>query len=302
MYIMKISDASNIYVGSSEVRRIYSGTSMIYEKSSPQHDYSQDYLTMKVLSAGDIVFNMPAAASTYVTSVSYSTDNGTTWVDTIKDGTDKTITVSVNTGDTVLWKGIAEAYGTSVTNYSSFESSTSSFDLEGNIMSMLYGDNFVGQTTLTQTYTFIKLFTSTNVVSAKHFILPVTTLANSCYRNMFNGCSSLTTASELPATTLANDCYRAMFQGCTSLTVAPILPATILVSSCYRNMFASCSNLSEVDCRATDISASGCLRSWLASVSSTGLFKKEYSTTFPSGVSGIPTGWQIYNYNDPTNI
>ena len=36
------------------------------------------------------------------------------------------------------------------------------------------------------------------------YYLPATTLANSCYLNMFYKCTSLTTAPELPATTLAN--------------------------------------------------------------------------------------------------
>ena len=33
-----------------------------------------------------------------------------------------------------------------------------------------------------------------------------------CYRNMFKGCSSLTTAPELPATILADHCYEYMFR------------------------------------------------------------------------------------------
>ena len=34
---------------------------------------------------------------------------------------------------------------------------------------------------------------------------------------MFYGCTSLTTAPELPATTLVNSCYTQMFFGCTKL-------------------------------------------------------------------------------------
>jgi hypothetical protein len=34
---------------------------------------------------------------------------------------------------------------------------------------------------------------------------------------MFNGCTSLTTAPELPATTLVNSCYEYMFEGCSNL-------------------------------------------------------------------------------------
>ena len=72
---------------------------------------------------------------------------------------------------------------------------------------------------------------------------PPTTLASSCYRSMFHGCTSLTTAPELPATTLASNCYRSMFYDCTSLTIAPELPATTLSDSCYYSMFSGCTSL-----------------------------------------------------------
>ena len=69
------------------------------------------------------------------------------------------------------------------------------------------------------------------------------TLANYCYNNLFNGCTSLTTAPELPATTLANYCYASMFMGCSSLTTAPELPSTTLAEGCYSSMFYGCSSL-----------------------------------------------------------
>ena len=76
--------------------------------------------------------------------------------------------------------------------------------------------------------------------------LPATTLAGSCYYSMFQGCTSLTTVPELPATTLASSCYRYMFYDCTSLTIAPALPATTLADGCYRYMFYGCTALTAV--------------------------------------------------------
>ena len=73
--------------------------------------------------------------------------------------------------------------------------------------------------------------------------LPATTLANYCYVYMFYGCSSLTTAPELSATALAEGCYMGMFQGCTSLVNAPALPATTLAKRCYSQMFWDCTSL-----------------------------------------------------------
>ena len=73
--------------------------------------------------------------------------------------------------------------------------------------------------------------------------LPATTLADFCYRRMFSGCTSLTTAPELPATTLDMYCYENMFKDCTKLINAPALPATTLSSYCYKEMFYGCTSL-----------------------------------------------------------
>ena len=121
------------------------------------------------------------------------------------------------------------------------------FNVGGNIMSLLYGDNFTGKTSFPSgtTQNFKQLFQTSNshIINAENLILPATTLANSCYGYMFSGCTSLTTAPELPATTLANNCYQNMFWNCSSLTTAPALPATTLATSCYESMFENCSSL-----------------------------------------------------------
>jgi len=192
-----------------------------------------------------------------ITSISYSSDNGETWTTTANQN-NKTehlvIDVNVNEGDKVLWKGTAtqtgyyddDDYGDYV---GSFFSSDCEFDAKGNVMSLLYGDNFKGQTTIEENGAFCFLFydydeeKTCKLVNAKNLSLSATTLTNYCYRSMFNGCTSLTTAPNLPATTLAESCYNYMFNGCTSLTTAPNLPATTLANSCYSGMFGGCISL-----------------------------------------------------------
>ena len=124
-------------------------------------------------------------------------------------------------------------------------SSSAQFNICGNAMSLLYGDDFIGQTNLEgKDYCFNSLFKgNTNLISAENLILPATTLADWCYYMMFYGCTSLTTAPELPATKLADGCYTSMFTGCTSLTTAPELPATTLARYCYNSMFNDCTSL-----------------------------------------------------------
>ena len=124
--------------------------------------------------------------------------------------------------------------------------------------------------------------------------LPATELAVSCYDNMFISCTSLVNAPKLPATTLVTKCYYMMFYNCKSLTTAPDLPATTLVNSCYEGMFYSCSSLNYVKCTATSISASRCLMSWLRNVAETGTFVKAAGVdNWPTGESGIPSGWTV---------
>ena len=81
--------------------------------------------------------------------------------------------------------------------------------------------------------------------------LLATTLADGCYHSMFSGCFALQEAPELPATTLAKACYQSMFNGCGSLTDAPELPATELAEACYFKMFSGCGEL----VNATELSA-----------------------------------------------
>jgi hypothetical protein len=128
--------------------------------------------------------------------------------------------------------------------------------------------------------------------------LPAKTLAQSCYQYMFQDCTSLTTAPELPATNLASSCYSNMFNGCTSLTTAPELPATTLASYCYEVMFYGCTSLNKVTCLATSYNRY-MVNYWLYNVASTGTFIKNVSmTSWPSGASGIPEGWDVVDYEE----
>lgn len=129
-------------------------------------------------------------------------------------------------------------------------------------------------------------------------VLPATSLGAYCYTWMFEGCTSLTQAPTLPAPRVPDHCYAYMFMNCTSLTKAPDLPAAVLGEASYYHMFYNCSNLNEVHISANDISASGCLTYWLANVAATGNFYCDPNTNFPSGDSGIPTGWTRHDIAD----
>lgn len=147
------------------------------------------------------------------------------------------------------------------------------FNVGGNIMSLLFGDNFRTATWYNNTNAFINFFYHSLVVDAGNLYmadannstyfgvfekmfqaatslvtppqLPATTLGEYCYNKMFMHCTSLTTlpSNLLPATTLVTNCYANMFNDCTYLTTAPALPATTLADYCYENMFYGCQRL-----------------------------------------------------------
>lgn len=114
-------------------------------------------------------------------------------------------------------------------------------DASGNVMSLV--DRSMKRTSL-DSYMFHGLFFGcTKLVDASNLKLPATTLASSCYLEMFHACQGLVSAPDLPATTLANYCYYGMFDGCYNLITAPDLPATELASDCYNAMFYNCRSL-----------------------------------------------------------
>ena len=244
----------------------------------------------------------------------YSLDNGATWT-TLAAGTS---TPTVSAGNKIMFKATnpSASSGSGIGTFSC----TGKCNVGGNIMSLLYGDDFVGKNEINKEFQFDGLFRNMKIVDASKLILPATTLANgcysamfmlcnslikapelpattlanSCYMGMFEACSSLTTAPELPATTLANGCYHNMFKWCESLISAPKLPATTLADNCYFGMFGGCTRLNEITMLATDISANSCLYNWVEGVASTGTFTKAAAmTSLPTGKSGIPEGWTV---------
>lgn len=92
---------------------------------------------------------------------------------------------------------------------------------------------------------FISLFQNCTALKSAKELLLATALKESCYRQMFEGCTSLEQAPDLPATELKTRCYDSMFKGCTALKQAPMLSAKDLAWFCYQSMFDGCTSLVE---------------------------------------------------------
>ncbi len=245
-------------------------------------------LTIEVTSGGNILVTDPAGAGMTIHINGVNHDKYT-----------RTTTIPVYAGDKL------EFYGTNTSYYGTTITGDATCKVYGNIMSLVDEENFAKATTAITLAdnAFLGLFkNNTSLTDASQLLLPATTLATSCYYQMFYGCTALTTAPALPATTLAVGCYADMFYGCINLTTAPVLPATTLnFDQCYHQMFKGCSSLNSVTCLATSITAKNCTDLWLDGVAAPGTFKTAYSNiwTKPS-TNGIPEGWttiQLLNEN-----
>lgn len=94
-------------------------------------------------------------------------------------------------------------------------SMTGTIAAKGNIMSILYNDDFEDK-----------------------YIIP----CSDCYSYMFYRCSSLTTTPDLPAATLAESCYANMFRGCTELNHIKMLAADISARYCLSTWVSGVAN------------------------------------------------------------
>ena len=201
-------------------------------KQKGRFNPSLEYLTFVAQESGTFSISR---AQTGVT-VEYSLDDGETWT-TLGNGVSSP---TVAAGSEIKWRGNIEPLWL---RGSGTFTSTNKFELKGNPLSLLYGDDFVNHSDVSETEnTFHGLFSGcTKLTSIEKMIFPFSKVSNNCCYGTFSGCTSLTVIPEnlLPCTELKTDCYREMFAGCTSLTTIPenLLPATTLADGCYENMF-----------------------------------------------------------------
>lgn len=236
-------------------------TPTLVEKNSEDCGYTPpNYLTFVALENSTFTFN----GGSKNTSIQYSVNNGNTWV-TLTSGV---ASPTISSGSKIMWKLVSK----NDYNVGSFAAS-GNFEAKGNIMSLIYGDDFDGKTSFGDNKNVAALFSgNTYIVSAENLELPATTLNRNCYSSMFRDCTSLTKApSVLPSTSIPQQGYEHMFRGCSSLTAvsenllasvtnfgydccycmfygtslitAPKLPSTTLGERCYRYMFANCTSL-----------------------------------------------------------
>lgn len=210
---------------------------------SDYNPFALQYLTFVPLEDSTFSFSKRGTGN----DIEYSIDGGA-WTSLASEAN----TPTVAAGHNIRWRAelVAKTDGgeTASANGVGNFVATGNFKVCGNVMSLIYKDNFVGQDELLHNFQFSALLLGMKtLISAKDLVLPAMILTPYCYWAMFSGCTNLTDAPELPATSLPGHCYRNMFFNCTSLTAGPtILPGTPSSTSNYYHyfrMFRGCTSL-----------------------------------------------------------
>ena len=270
---LNLSEVSDIRLGSNTINALYYGSTLLWPLTP--RDYSKEYLTIKSRDYGETLTIIFIKNNTNISrSIQYSKDK-INWTTISFNTSDNPIKIELNPSENIYLKGTNSSYAEasdSGLNYCNIRVYGNGIaDIYGNIMSLIYGDNFYGQTVLTSDNTFRYLFASSRsgvdrIMEASNLILPATTLTKSCYEYMFLNCGMLLDPPVLlPATTLADSCYEGMFYNCASLVTAPVLPATTLARDCYRDMFNECEILRDAPVLPATTLSDGCYYSMFES-------------------------------------
>ena len=234
-----LSDIQDAKLGTTQLSSIYLGSIKLWE-SDPQIN---EYLWFEHRDSGGYLYFELAGTMSDIT-IEYSTDK-TNWTSVTLSTSGTTSTyITINKGRPTYIRGNNSAYATSSSAYFHFRCTGYSV-VGGNIMSLIYGDNFKGQTTLSSTYAFNSLFKSAGyLMSISNLRLPATSIPNYAYQNMFYGNNINDMIPEIPATYVGFYGMSNMFGSCTSLNDVPDLSTITRVNGyAFANMFSNCSAL-----------------------------------------------------------
>lgn len=289
---MNIGDLqiTNLCVGDIPALSACVGTELVWSGGSqpgPQPVYSAMPLTFEVTSPGIIMVganNLPRdRVKTGIEIDVYKNDSYLSTINTNISIPNTGLTVDQATvGDIYEFKGVygTATPGTSDSTTFTFCGTTIGFNMYGNIFSLVDTD-FANRDAFSATTSGRGPITG----QAEYYT----------FAALFKGCTGLTSAEHLY---LGNDtvpnCFRTLFRDCWSLQMGPVLPAPEPAQGAYTYLFRYCTGLSQITCVLTG-SPQDITTNWVDGVSATGTFIKHPNATWPTGTSGIPSGWTVQN-------
>ena len=184
----------------------------------------QNWQTLGTTSRTALTYNIPANGRVYLRA------NATNW--------------AKESGSEITYNGIK---------------SNKNYKVGGNLLSLLYGQNFTGQETSMRngTYTFAGLlgnpsgptYANPYLIDASNLVIPVVNADSSAFCRMFKDCTNLVAPPVMSSlvSAVSSNVYgtlNGMFQGCTSLATAPDLSSlTTLGRWDFIYIFNGCTSL-----------------------------------------------------------
>lgn len=237
------------------------------KKENPYAEYMEQYLTFEMLEAGTVNLFVDRACTDK--TVWYSIDNGETWVGTehvYMTSSQNITTPSLNVGDKVLWKSISTD-GSFSKDYSAVcrFSTTGNCNIYGNVLSLIYSDNFINQDSLVDGFQQLRanFKLCSKIISAENLVIPISVIKGYVCTEMFDSCTALEKGPVFISTDIQSQALYEIFEGCTSLASTAILADVVNTSQ----------------------------NNWARNVPSNGVLTKKTGTTW----NLLPTGWTI-NY------
>lgn len=251
------------------------------------------YLTLTALEDTTFTLTIGSGVGSDCGEIYYSIDDGETWVYTQNENFQGvTVTTPLITkGNWVLWKGVNKrmSKAATITGSSRF-SSDGLFSVGGSLQSLIWGDEYETKLSTKDWLSFAWLFHNSKVRNARNLKFTATSMSPATYSGMFSECYYLKTPPK-EIKYGGQSAYINLFSGCIHLKYGPDILIETLPTECLKGMFNGCKQLKCVKILSADVSASNCLQDWMKGVNPTGTFIKMIDMTFPSGQSGIPTGW-----------
>lgn len=252
-------------------------------------DYSKQPLTFEVISAGTITWIMGGTGAT-ASTIQYSLNNGD-WA-SITSTTAGT-SFSISAGDIVRFKGNGLNNASLSVSKSSNLRSTGKVIAYGNPYSLL-STNYANVSSV-GAYALSYLFSkNTGLISAEDLVLPATSIEAGAYAGMFYSCSNLVTGPKVIPSNYSYGGFNSMFRYCSNLMSSPDFTSTGNVENiCLTGCFQDCGKLRRIKILATGLANNPGMH-FTDGVASSGTFIKHPNmTSWPSGTSGIPTGWTV---------
>lgn len=249
--------AGNTYPFTVTAYDIYNETATASGSIAIPSDISSQYFTIKNRSNSTNPLKIYACNNTANITPTpdtfyYSEDLGNTWTE-IRDSANGT-TINIPKDGSILLKHNGELNTPLEYGYRNWHAiiSTSYFEVSGNPMSLIYGDNFRDPSNTVPSYGFHNLFyrkdqSNGGLVSAANLYMgtPIESGSSYNFMDMFYKCIMLADTPTLPLTSLGDSCYDSMFLNCSRLRSAPALPAADIPYGAYNRMFYGCTSLTK---------------------------------------------------------